>query len=188
MSSLTNYNLTNRLFVALIHLWAQDFRLTDIFKSQFVAFEIAWNYITGLSRPWWLRKLLHFWGQLRQHSRTETFGIEQNWSQKFFILEVLIEHYWYNLSILPCPVSKRLISTRCKPTIMFFTRPLRNSYIHFIYQILPKLHFWNFDFLVLSSIPGFFSKFNMHANFQKNWLANFVENSKWWKMILIWPV
>ena len=115
MSSLTDYNLTNRLFVALIHLWAQDFRLTDIFKSQFVAFEIAWNYITGLSRPWWLRKLLHFWGQLRQHSRTE-IGIEQNWSF-CFILDVLIEHYWYNLSILPCPVSKRLISARCKPTI-----------------------------------------------------------------------
>lgn len=153
MSSLTDYNLTNRLFVALIHLWAQDFRLTDIFKSQFVAFEIAWNYITGLSRPWWLRKLLHFWGQLRQHSRTE-IGIEQNWSF-CFILDVLIEHYWYNLSILPCPVSKRLISARCKPTIMFLY-PTITKFIHsfhlrdFTKITFLEIRFFAFVNLVLS--------------------------------------
>ena len=145
MSSLTNFNLTNRLFVALIHLWAQDFRLTDIFKSQFVAFEIAWNYITGLSRPWWLRKLLHFWGQLRQHSRTE-IGIEQNWSEMFHSRSL-------NWTLLIQFVNSSLSSFQASN----FSSMLTNHYVslpdHYeihtftsFTRFLPKLHFSNLIF------------------------------------------
>ena len=90
-------------------------------------------------------EIVTFLRTVKADLRTDRNRTRTEFRSQMFHSRSLIEHYWYNLSIPPCPVSKHLISTRYKPTIMFEHFSLPNHYkihtFHSLTRFLPKLNF-----------------------------------------------